>query len=73
MKTNSVTQTSDVTMTSEEGASVSMPVDARRSSSSSSGSATPSRDEHGLPTGATLREWRRAHPRATIADAVAAH
>ncbi|PPF78025.1 hypothetical protein C5B99_01575 [Pseudoclavibacter sp. Z016] len=66
MKTNTVTKTSELDPTTSSGAGD------HRPASSGGGGMTASRDEHGLPTGAALREWRRAHPRATIADAIAA-
>ncbi|NYF12382.1 hypothetical protein HDC34_000676 [Pseudoclavibacter sp. JAI123] len=68
MKTKSVTKTSEIDATTSTAAD-----DARPAAATGGGGATPSRDAHGLPTGAALREWRRAHPRATIADAIAAH
>ncbi|GAB3286680.1 hypothetical protein GCM10027427_00920 [Pseudoclavibacter terrae] len=67
MKTNSVIETSDL------DATASTAVEGARPAAAPSGGGSPSRDAHGLPTGAALLEWRRAHPGATIADAIAAH
>ncbi|PPG43129.1 hypothetical protein [Pseudoclavibacter sp. RFBA6] len=67
MKTNSVMETKELDSTTSSGA------DETRPAAAHDGGSAPSRDAHGLPTGAALREWRRAHPRATIADAIAAH
>ncbi|WP_424466341.1 hypothetical protein [Pseudoclavibacter helvolus] len=71
MKTNSVTETHGHDTTT----GIQDPMSAREGAPGpaiAAGSPRPPRwDEHGLPTGAALLEWRRAHPDATIADAVA--
>lgn len=67
MKTNTVTKTSELDPTTSSSAG-----EPRPASSGGGAATTASRDAHGLPTGAALREWRRAHPRATVADAIAA-